>query len=112
MGWMTNNNIENMLEELKEKYPDNYKVGNILIRVVDKNGNYDDDTGFDESQLWEVRIFYRDKLFTIKREYRDLYRDLFEMSDDNYLYIEDLDELGKIISIIGKYLKRISYKWD
>ena len=39
-------------------------------------------------------------------------KSLFEMSDDNYLYIEDLDELGKIINIIGKHLKKISYKWD
>ena len=119
---MMNKNIEKMVEELKKEYPLDYKTENISIEVVDKNNNYDDDADFDESKclpimliifprsskLWEVRIFYRDKLFTLRRKYTDL----FEISDDNYLDIHDLDDLGKIINIIGKHLKRISYKWD
>lgn len=105
---MMNKNIEKMVEELKKEYPLDYKTENISIEVVDKNNNYDNDADFDESKLWEVRIFYRDKLFTLRRKYTDL----FEISDDNYLDIHDLDDLGKIINIIGKHLKRISYKWD
>ncbi|MYU73737.1 hypothetical protein [Ligilactobacillus salivarius] len=105
---MMNKNIEKMVEELKKEYPLDYKTENISIKVVDKNNNYDDDADFDESKLWEVRILYRDKLFTLRRKYTDL----FEISDDNYLDIHDLDDLGKIINIIGKHLKRINYKWD
>lgn len=103
-----NKNIKAMLAELREEYPIDYETENIRVEVVDKNNNYDDDADFDESKLWEVRIFYRDKLFTLRRKYTDL----FEISDDNYLDIHDLDDLGKIINIIGKHLKRISYKWD
>ena len=62
---------------------------------------------FDESKLWEVRIFYFDKLFTIRHKYVDL----FEISDDNYFDIHDLDDLGKIINIVGKHLKKINYEW-
>ena len=103
-----NKNTKAMLAELREEYPIDYETENISIEVVDKNNNYYDDADFDESKLWEVRIFYRDKLFTLRRKYTDL----FEISDDNYLDIHDLDDLGKIINIIGKHLKRISYKWD
>lgn len=103
-----NKNTKAMLAELREEYPIDYETENISIEVVDKNNNYDDNADFDESKLWEVRIFYRDKLFTLRRKYTDL----FEISDDNYLDIHDLDDLGKIINIIGKHLKRISYKWD
>lgn len=84
-----------------------YTLSSIRGDVVDKNDNYDDYADFDESKLWEVRILYFDKLFTIRRKYTDL----FEISDDNYLDIHDLDDLGKIINIVGKHLKKINYEW-
>lgn len=101
-------NIKAMLSELRKEYAIDYENENISIEVVDENNNYNYDADFDESKLWEVRIYYRDKLFTIRHKYVDL----FEISDDNYLDIHDLDDLGKIINIIGKHLKRINYKWD
>lgn len=102
-----NKNTKAMLAELREEYPIDYEIENIRVDVVDKNDNYDDYADFDESKLWEVRIYYHDKLFTIRHKYTDL----FEISDDNYLDIHNLDDLGKIINIIGKHLKRISYEW-
>lgn len=102
-----NKNTKAMLEEIKKNYPLDYKTEGIRIEAVDENNNYDYDADFDESKLWEVRIYYHDKLFTIRHKYTDL----FEISDDNYLDIHDLDDLGKIINIIGKHLKRISYEW-
>ena len=102
-----NENIKAMLEEIKKNYPLDYKTEGIRIEVVDENNNYDYDIDFDESKLWEVRIFYFDKLFTIRHKYVDL----FEISDDNYLDIHDLDDIGKIINIVGKHLKKINYDW-
>ena len=102
-----NKNIKAMLAELREEYPIDYEIEGIRIEVVDENNNYDYDADFDESKLWEVRIYYHDKLFVIRHEYVDL----FEISDDNYLDIQDLDDLGKIINIIGKHLKKINYDW-
>ena len=102
-----NENTKAMLKEIKKNYPLDYKTENISIEVVDENNNYDYDADFDESKLWEVRIYYRDKLFTIRHKYVDL----FEISDDNYLDIHDLDDIGKIINIVGKHLKKISYEW-
>ncbi|WP_161094665.1 hypothetical protein [Ligilactobacillus salivarius] len=84
-----NKNTKSMLAELREEYPIDYEIENIRGDVVDKNDNYDDYADFDESKLWEVRILYFDKLFTIRRKYTDL----FEISDDNYLDIHDLDDL-------------------
>lgn len=102
-----NKNTKAMLAELREEYPIDYETENIRGDVVDKNDNYDNYADFDESKLWEVRILYFDKLFTIRRKYTDL----FEISDDNYLDIHDLDDLGKIINIVGKHLKKINYEW-
>ncbi len=103
-----NKNIKAMLSELRKEYAIDYENENIRVEVVDKNYNYDVYADFDESKLWKVIIFYRDKLFTIRRKYTDL----FEISGDDYLDIHYLDDLGKIINIIGKHLKRINYKWD
>ena len=101
-----NENISNMLLELKNNYPDIYGLTeNFWIEVIDNDGNYDSDDDFNEANLWRVRICYQDKLFTITRQH--IY--LFEISDDNYLDLRDLDEIGKIINIIGKHLKKISY---
>ena len=102
-----NENIKAMLEEIKKNYPLDYKAESIRIEVVDENNNYDYDINFDESKLWEVRIYYRDKLLTIRNKYVDL----FEISDDNYFDVHDLDDLGKIINIVGKHLKKINYEW-
>lgn len=101
-------NIKAMLSELRKEYAIDYENENIRVEVVDKNYNYDVYADFDESKLWKVIIFYRDKLFTIRRKYTDL----FEISGDDYLDIHYLDDLGKIINIIGKHLKRINYKWN
>lgn len=97
-----NENIENMLEELKEKYPDIYGR-DLRIDAIDRKDRCDDDELFDETLLDEVRIYYKQQTISIERYYENNW----EIKDEDYIKFEDFREIGKILSIVMKHLGRI-----
>lgn len=101
-----NENIKNMVEELKEKYPDDYgSIKGLRIDAIDLKDRYDDDIDFDEELLDELRIYYKNKTILIKRYDRDNW----EIEDEDYLRFTDFEQVGKIISIVMKHLGRIEF---
>lgn len=103
-----NENMLNMLKELDSEFPDNYGlVKGLRIDARDLKDRYDDDELFDETLLYEVRIYYKQQTIIIKRYDRDNW----EIEDYDYLKFEDFREVGKIISIVMKHLGRIELDW-
>ena len=98
-----NENMLNMLKELDSEFPDNYGLREGLrIDAIDLKDRYDD-IDFDEELLDEVRIYYKNKTILIKRYDRDNW----EIEDEDYLRFVDFEKIGKILSIVMKYISRI-----
>lgn len=103
-----NENIKNMVEELKEKYPDDYgSIKGLRIDARDLKDRYDDDELFDEILLYEVRIYYKEQTITIERYYANNW----VIEDEDYIKFEDFREIGKILSIVMKHISRIELIW-
>lgn len=105
-----NRNIENMLEELKEKYPDNWgdPIIGLDVSVYDAtNEEYGDDDFVEElfEGLW---INYKGGAVGISRE--DFSQNYFDIYTDTYIELKDLVELTKIMTIVAKHLSKINFK--
>lgn len=101
-----NENIENMINELKREFPSEYGIPKKLsIDAVDFTGCYDDYDNFDETLLDELKIYYLDNTIVIKRYDRDNW----EIEDEDYLRFVDFEKIGKILSIVMKHLGRIEF---
>ncbi len=101
-----NENIKNMLKELKREFRSEYGMGNnLFIDAVDLMGWYDDDDNFDETMLDELKIYYLDNTIVIKRYDRDNW----EIEDEDYLRFVDFGKIGKILSIVMKHISRIEF---
>ena len=108
---MMNKNIENMLEELKEKYPDNWEdpIRGLDVSVYDTtNAGYEVDDDFAEELFYIVWINYKGCSLGINRE--DLRQNYFDIDTDTYIELEDLVELTKIMTIVAKHLSKINFK--
>lgn len=108
---MMNNNVENMLEELKEKYPDNWEdsIRGLDITVYDAtNDEYGVDDDFVEELFYNLWINYKGSAVGINRE--DLRHNYFNVETDSLIEPEDFVELTKIINIIVKHLVKINFK--
>ena len=106
-----NENIENMLEELKEKYPDNWEdpIRGLDITVYDTtNDEYGVDDDFVEELFYNLWINYKGSAVGINRE--DLRQNYFDIDTDTYIGLEDLEELTKIMTIVAKHLSKINFK--
>lgn len=108
---MMNKNIENMLEELKEKYPDNWEdpIRGLDVSVYDTtNAGYEVDDDFAEELFYIVGINYKGCSLGISRE--DLRQNYFDIDTNTYIELEDLVELTKIMTIVAKHLSKINFK--
>ncbi|MEN3955171.1 hypothetical protein [Ligilactobacillus salivarius] len=106
-----NGNIENMLEELKEKYPDNWEdpIRGLDVSVYDTtNVGYEVDDDFVEELFYIIWINYKGCSLGISRE--DLSHNYFDIDTDTYIELEDLVELTKIMTIVVKHLSKINFK--
>ena len=106
-----NKNIENMLEELKEKYPDNWEdpIRGLDVSVYDTtNAGYEVYGDFAEELFYIVWINYKGCSLGISRE--DLSHNYFDIGTDTYIELEDLVELTKIMTIVVKHLSKINFK--
>lgn len=106
-----NRNIEAMLEELKEKYPDNWgdPIIGLDVSVYDAtNAGYEVDDDFAEELFYIVWINYKGCSLGISRE--DFRRKYFDIDTDAYIELEDLVELTKIMNIVVKHLVKINFK--
>lgn len=115
---MANKNIDAMIEELKQSYsvslefPGNWvnvdKKG-LYISVTDIHLNwYGVDDDFMENLLLEVDFEYKANkankasvVLTSEKELR------FELAEG---YINDFEDIGKILQIIGKHLSKIELR--
>ena len=108
---MMNKNIENMLEELKEKYPDNWEdpIRGLDVSVYDTtNAGYEVDDDFAEELFYIVWINYKGCSLGISRE--DLRQNYFDIDTDILIEQEDLAVIGKVISIVVKHLSKIEFE--
>lgn len=106
-----NKNFENMLEELKRKYPDNWgdPIKGLDIAVYDAtNDEYGVDDDFVEGLFYNLWINYKSSAVGISRE--DLRHNYFNIETDTLIELEDFVELTKIINIVVKHLSKIEFK--
>lgn len=106
-----NKNIENMLEELKRKYPDNWgdPIRGLEVNFYDTtNDEYGIDDDFVEELFYNLWINYKGSAVGINRE--DLRQNYFDIDTDTYIELEDLVELTKIMTIVAKHLSKINFK--
>lgn len=100
-----------MIEELKEKYPDNWEdpIRGLDVSVYDTTSDeYGVDDDFVEELFYNLWIKYEGSAAEIDRE--DLIKNHFRITTDDYIRLEDLEELTKIINIIAKHLSKINFK--
>lgn len=105
---MANKNIDEMVKELKQAFPDNWGKADkgLSLDIIDINQSWygvkDGFMGFMEDCLFEINFEYKSNkanvVITSEKELR------FELADG---YINDFADIGKIVQIIGKHLKSI-----
>ncbi|WP_172435600.1 hypothetical protein [Ligilactobacillus salivarius] len=101
-----NENIENMLEELKEKFPKNV-YQKLSLRIFDNNGkDYSVDDEFQEKLFNTIYISCGTNLVKI---YKDKYN-TFYIHTSVYIEQKDLAIIGKALSIAAKHLSKINFK--
>lgn len=101
-----NENINNMIEELKEKYPENV-YQKFVLRIYDNNGNdYSIDDEFQEKLFNTIYISCGTNLVKI---YKDKYN-TFYIHTSVYIEQKDLAIIGKALSIAAKHLSKIEFK--
>lgn len=105
-----NENIENLLAELKTVFPKYFGNGKegLYFEISDINNfEYGVDKEFMESHFNNIWIRYKGTGFKITYEYELE----CEIETDYYPRLENLEAIGKIISIVGKYLSKINFEY-
>lgn len=114
-----NKKTKALVEELENEFPSIYDRINygLYVLVIDENGKiYDDESepDFNENDIDEVQviysiwIMYKRNAVAINRE--DLIQNHFRITTDDYIRLEDLEELTKIVNIVAKHLVKINFK--
>lgn len=101
-----NENIKNMIEELKREFPD-LKEDIDLIIYDEKVNEYFLDSEFKEQMLYKFWINYKGISVGIIRA--NLEDNLFHIESCRYMNQEDLVLFSKIITIVSKYLRKIEF---
>lgn len=107
-----NENMKNMMNELRTLFPLNFgdRFSGLEVVVLDSNGfKYGRDIQFVESLVSEVRIYYKSShIYINKINYE---RNWFELETDESgaIDLEDIETIGRIIRIIGRYLNEAVY---
>lgn len=101
-----NENIENMVEELKHEFPD-LKEDIDLIIYDEKVNEYFLDGEFKEQMLYKFWINYKEiSVGIIRANFED---NLFHIESCRYMNREDLIIFSKIITIVAKHLSKIEF---
>ena len=102
-----NENIKNMLAELKHEFPDLEEEIDLIIYDEEMNGYFFDDE-FKEKMLYKLWINYKGiSVGIIRVSFAD---NLFYIESCSYMNQEDLIFFSKIITIIFKHLSKIEFK--
>ena len=102
-----NTNIENMIKELKNEFPDNWGdiSQGLKIKVIDGAKSVFGEFAFDETIVDSVEIAYKGQEFEIRIS-DDGSSDQFDF-EGIYIDVDNIENIGKIISIVGKHLNKI-----
>ena len=102
-----NTNIETMIKELKNAFPDNW--GDISqgleVTVTDRAKSVFGEFAFDETILDSIEVVYKGREFEICIS-DDGSSDQFDF-EGIYIEVDIIENIGKIISIVGKHLNKI-----
>lgn len=98
-----NENIENMLEELEREFPDSYNKE--LYLLIHAYVGVDDE--FQEELFSNLFMHYKTSVIGISRDFEN---NSFDINTDILIEQEDLAVIGKVISIVVKYLSKINFK--
>ena len=101
-----NENIKNMVEELKREFPDLKEDIDLIIYDEKMNGYFFDDE-FKEKMLYKLWINYKGTSVGIVRA--NLEDNLFYIESCSYMNQEDLIIFSKIITIAAKHLSKIEF---
>ena len=101
-----NTNIENMVKELKENYPENWGIGKagLDIDAFDLDEQYfKESNNFEEKYLQGICIYYKEISVDIYRKYVD--------SNDYKIEVSDFinKDILNIIDIVFNRLKKIEF---
>lgn len=102
-----NENIKNMVEELKEKYPDLEEDIDLII-YDEKMNRYFFDDEFKEKMLYKLWTNYKGTSVGIVRA--NLEDNLFYIESCSYMNQENLIIFSKIITIAAKHLSKIEFE--
>lgn len=101
-----NENIENMVAELKREFPDLEEDIDLIIYDEEMNGYFFDDE-FKEKMLYKLWVNYKGiSVGIIRVSFAD---NLFYIESCSYMNQEDLIFFSKIITIIFKHLSKIEF---
>lgn len=102
-----NENIKNMVEELKREFPKSVcQELDLIIYDRHKNAYFLDDE-FKEQMLYKFWINYKGiSVGIIRANFED---NLFHIESCSYMNREDLIIFSKIITIVAKHLSKIEF---
>lgn len=101
-----NENIKNMVEELKHEFPDLKEDIDLIIYDEKMNGYFFDDE-FKEKMFYKLWINYKGiSVGIIRANFED---NLFHIESCSYMNQEDLIIFSKIITIAAKHLSKIEF---
>ncbi len=100
-----NENIKNMVEELKHEFPDLKEDIDLIIYDEKMNGYFFDDE-FKEKKFRNLFINYKTSMVEISS---DKYN-IFDIHTSILIEQEDLAVIGKVISIVVKHLSKIEFE--
>lgn len=101
-----NENIKNMVEELKREFPKSVCQELGLIIYDRHKNNYFFDDEFQEKMFRNLFINYETDVVDIRRNKYSL----FDIQTDILIEQENLAVIGKVISIVVKHLSKIDFE--
>lgn len=101
-----NENIKNMVEELKREFPKSVCQELGLIIYDRHKNNYFCDDEFQEKMFRNLFINYETDVVDIRRNKYSL----FDIQTDILIEQENLAVIGKVISIVVKHLSKIDFE--
>ena len=101
-----NENINNMFDELRKQFPKNvYQKLAVIINDVDGNSYLEYDE-FEEKLFSNLYINYGIDSVGISRNESNF----FDIDTDVFVDQENLEVIGKVISIVTKHLSKIEFE--
>lgn len=107
-----NENIKNMIEELKREFPDNWGDGENGLNLIIKDQEefvFSEESAFSERILDCIEIQYKGDGTQIDISDYSEYS-TFDIRESLWIDIENLEVIGKVISIVAKHLSKIEFE--